>query len=122
MRVYVCVSILMGLLASGCGLESTMPSDQASSPSRERAVFIASIEETPSGSVVTCELNEVLVSETMEVPLFLEFEGTMVERVVLANQKLFSFQAYRPPADGSIVCVVELADAEFESEEGWLNR
>jgi hypothetical protein len=122
MRVSMIVFILLGLLLSGCGLESTVPSEQSSSPSRERAVFISSIEETPSGSVVTCALNEVLVSDNMEVPLFLEFEGVMVERVILSNQGLFSFHAYDPPSDGRIVCVVELADAEFESEEAWLEH
>ncbi len=121
MRVSVIVFILLSLL-SGCGLESTVPSEQSSSPSRERAVFISNIEETPSGSIVTCALNEVLVSDNMEVPLFLEFEGVMVERVILTNQGAFSFHAYDPPADGMVVCVVELADAEFESEEAWLKH
>lgn len=106
----------------GCGVESQIPSMQDTSPSSERAVAISKIEITHEGSIVTCDINDALVSESMEIPLFLEYEGTMIERVILENQNSYTFEAYSPPVDGSIVCVVELANAEFESEEAWLTR
>ena len=116
MRVFYFVFISLSLGLSGCGVDSSIPSGVQSSPSEnQRAVIISRVVQTGTGSVVTCELNEAIVDLDMTVPLFLEYEGTEIQRVNLTNQAEFTFNEYNPPTTGNIVCVVEFADAEFES-------
>jgi hypothetical protein len=124
LRVWFVFSCLAGLCLAACGIESEIPSDSRSTPTTvtERAVFITSSVKTATGTIVTCELNEVLVSSDLMVPLFLEYEGTEIERTHMTNESTFTFAEFNPPADGHIVCVVELADAEFESENYFLER
>ncbi len=115
-------SLLGALILCSCGIESTVPSDAAPSSEAERAVFITNVTVTASGSIVTCELNDALISPGVQVPIFLEYQGTEIERTMLENEADFTFAEYNPPTDGDIVCVVEFADAEFESEAQTLQR
>ncbi len=122
MRVLTLMIIAMGFsYLSGCGVKSSIPSGSADPTSEsERAVAIVQSVKTATGTVITCELNESLVSPSINISIFLEYEGTEIERSTLNNEATFTFAEYNPPADGEIVCVVEFADAEFESEALWL--
>lgn len=124
MRVFSIVLSLTALFSavSGCGIETAIEGDVEPSYETERAVFISKIEVSPSGSTVTCTLNTALISPDVTVPLFLEYRGSEVERTVLTNQSSYTFAEFNPPTDGNIVCVVEFADAEFESEADTIYR
>ena len=115
MRTYV-VFLLLGGMLSSCGIESSITATTDQPSQAERAVFITNIEVSATGSTVTCELNDALVSPDVEIPLFLEYEGNMIQQITLINEASFTFNEYNPPAGGNIVCVVEFANAEFESE------
>lgn len=127
LRIGLCVSVrifvllLLSSLFAACGIDSSIPSD-APVQEAERAVAITSIQVSATGSTVTCVLNDAIVNPGVSVPLFLEFNGTIVETTTLTNQDTFTFNEYNPTADGTIVCVVEFADAEFESETSPLIR
>lgn len=114
MRACVII-ILFSLLLCSCGIESNVPSSSTEPSQAERAVFITRIVTSASGSTITCELNDALVSPEVEIPLFLEYEGTMIQQTTLMNQAEFTFNEYNPPSVGNVVCVVEFANAEFES-------
>ncbi len=123
MRVFsLFFRMTLALHLCGCGIESSVPSDAAPSSEVERAVFITNIQKTATGSIVTCQLNESLVSPGVQVPIFLEFDGVEIQRTTLENQADFVFAEYNPPSHGTIVCVVEFAEAEFESESDTLLR
>ncbi len=114
------VLFILTFILAGCGIESTMPADSSMQPSIEKAVFITEVTSTDSGTVVTCTLNEALLSPDLSIPMFLEHEGEMIERVILQNQPDFTFSPYQPTRAGAVVCVIEFAEAEFESDELWL--
>lgn len=115
MRVCVLLTFF-ALLASGCGIESTVPATSTEPSTTERAVMIQSVSVSGTGSTVTCILNDALVGPGVEIPIFLEFEGDEIQRVTIENQSTYTFSEYNPPTDGNIMCVVEFANAEFESE------
>lgn len=110
------------LLIAGCGIESTIPTGTAPPSETERAVTISSVVVSGTGSTVTCELNAAIVSPDVTIPLFLEFENNEVQRVNLVNQSTYTFNEYNPPANGMVKCVVEFANAEFESEANALTH
>ena len=116
LRVYSFFKFLICLSLAGCGIESTIPSQSDTGPSEsQRAVAISQVVQTGTGSIITCELNSAIVDPDTTIPLFLEYEGVEIQRIDLTNQTEFTFNEYNPPADGEILCVVEYADAEFES-------
>ncbi len=70
---------------------------------------------------MTCELNEALVMPGLRVPVFIEFDGVMIERVDLENQSSHTFNQFTPAYTANLVCVVEYASAQFESERQAVN-
>ncbi len=116
MRFLRILALFSLLLQARCGIETSVPSGDTNSVIAERAVVISEVYETGTGNIVTCELNSVLVSPGLEIPLFLEYQGEEVQRTTLENETSFTFDEYNPPETGNVVCVVEFASAEFESE------
>ena len=120
MRIFLYWSLLATI--TGCGIESSLPASSSSDDSSvaERAVVVSKVEISPSGSTVTCEINDALMSDEFSYPIFIEFEGTSVESKVITNEESTTFNVFNPVADGNLVCVIEIADAEFESEKVWI--
>lgn len=114
----VCKFLISLVLLTGCGLESSIPVEGGGTGDSqfERAVEIFSISATATGKLITCQLNPSIVSPTKAVEVFLEFEGTEVERMTLTNESFYTFSEYDPPRSGNIMCVAVYANAEFESE------
>jgi hypothetical protein len=108
--------VLASSLQLGCGIETTIPSGTpADGPVPERAVKISQIHYDLDQVQITCELNKILVAPGIAIPLFIEFEGARIESITIENVDSHQF-TFTPGSSGRIVCVVELSDAEFESE------
>lgn len=111
------------IILPSCAIESSIPSGEATpSIGVERAVTISQVITSGTGHSVTCLVNEALVDPSITVDLFLEFEGSEVQRTTMSNQENFTFNEYNPPTDGNILCVVVYSGAEFESAEAFLAR
>ena len=111
------------LSLAACGLQTEVessavdPNDLPDGPSVEDAVFISQISVTPQGIQVLCRLNDILHDLNEDIPVFIEFEGQVIESKVFQNGKAtVPFKHYNPPQDGNLICVIQFADAEFESQ------
>jgi hypothetical protein len=66
---------------------------------------------------VQCRLNALLVDTAADIPVFIEFEGVLIEKRVFKNAKApVNFGLFKPNKSGSLLCVIEFAGAEFASE------
>lgn len=120
MRVaFLCFFIFM----TACGMPTEISEtisdgsgDGKDIPVVEDAVFIREVVTNHKGTKVQCRLNPLLVDLEEIFPVFIEFDGVEIERSVFKNEKApVNFSFYNPSIAGNLICVVEFADAEFES-------
>ncbi len=119
----VCISLVL-LLLCGCGLEQEVATDVIPSggdASLEDAVFIRKISENDKGVRTQCRLNPILISDTDDIVVFIEFEGEEIQRSRFINSKApINFAFFNPDAAGNLICVIQYANAEFESAPLWI--
>ena len=108
---------LLFLSLCNCGLETTVPPAEDDTPNEERAVFISRIVYTEQGLIVTCRLNEALVSYGEPIPVFIEFARTIVEiSAFTGDEDDHEFSVFQPAESGTLLCGIRFAGAEFVSE------
>jgi hypothetical protein len=108
-----------GVLSESIQEESVAPEEPE--PEYEDAVFIEKINTNSRGTKVRCRLNTLLIEHKGDIPVFIEFEGERIEtKNFPSSQATVPFDFFQPETEGFLKCVIEFADAEFESEGLWL--
>ncbi len=120
----VCISLVL-LLLCGCGLEQEVATDVNPSggdqANLEDAVFIRKVSENNKGVRTQCRLNSILISDKEDIVVFIEFEGEEIQRSVFKNSKApINFGFFNPGTAGYLICVIQYANAEFESDPLWV--
>ncbi len=111
---------------SACGVLSESINEEPVTPKKpepeyEEAVFIEKINSNKRGTKVRCRLNTLLIEHNDDIPVFIEFEGERIEtKSFPSKQASVPFDFFQPDSEGYLKCVIEFADAEFESEGLWL--
>lgn len=115
------------LLLSGCGIESTIP-ENLNLPSEpdvqtgDQIVNVSNLDYDIGGVEVSCNINGDLLSPSLAIEVFIEFDGVEIERVSQTNVSQYVFTRFTPAASGELRCVVEYASAEFESSISWIDK
>jgi hypothetical protein len=115
--------LLVLLILTGCGIQSTLPEDESpSQPSLEKAVLIQKVADTPTGVIIHCQLNSSLNNLLVNnLPVSIEFEGIVIEQKNFSNlNATVPFTKFLPANAGFIYCLVEIDGFIFESEPLWI--
>lgn len=113
------------LFLTGCGIATQLPSGSETPPvlpvpGGEELIQVSQVEYNFEGAKVNCQVNPLLVEEGADLSVFIEFNGEKIQELTQKGNGEFQFEAYLPPYNGRLRCVVEYAEAQFESSEKFI--